>query len=193
MQQTNVIQFWNIKPKLAWIIYIYIYIYIHIKLKNLFKACIKKWVKPRNTLYLNKYTLFILCYIYIYNIIYVIIIYCNIIYIYIYICVFVLVLSKFIFTSFCSLFDNFWVSGFGLHLTRTHFSVIASVFTFSYDKNIRATSTWYNHSFLISLPNLPQYPCNHILVCLCVILCVSASRQRRQFEFFGLNLPKKWV
>ena len=29
------------------------YIYIYIKLKTLFKAYIKKWVKPRNTLYLK--------------------------------------------------------------------------------------------------------------------------------------------
>ena len=36
-------------------IYIYIYIYIYVKLKNLFKACIKKWVKPRNTVYLKQY------------------------------------------------------------------------------------------------------------------------------------------
>ena len=29
--------------------------YIYIKLKTLFKAYIKKWVKPRNTLYLKQY------------------------------------------------------------------------------------------------------------------------------------------
>ena len=28
---------------------------MYIKLKNLFKAYIKKWVKPRNTLYLKQY------------------------------------------------------------------------------------------------------------------------------------------
>ena len=40
-------------------IYIYIYIYIYvcicIKLKNLIRAYIRKWVKPRNTFYLKQY------------------------------------------------------------------------------------------------------------------------------------------
>ena len=31
------------------------YIYIYIKLKKLIKAYIKKWVKPRSTLYLKQY------------------------------------------------------------------------------------------------------------------------------------------
>ena len=58
---------------------------------------------------------------------------------------------------------------------------IASIFTFSYNKYIRATSTYYNYSFLSLLPNLPWYPYNHILE----ILCVSASMQSRQFNFFN--------
>ena len=65
--------------------------------------------------------------------------------------------------------------------------LIASVFTFSCDKIIRTTSTYYNYSFLSLLPNLPLSLYNHIFK----ILCVPASRQSKEFYFFDLNLPKK--
>ena len=65
--------------------------------------------------------------------------------------------------------------------------LIASVFAFSYDKNIRTTSTYYNYEFLSLVPNVPLSLYNHIFK----ILCVPASRQIEEFNFFDLNLHKK--
>ena len=47
----------NLKPQKfeMCVLHVYIYTHIYIKLKNLFKAYIKNWVKPRNTLYLKQY------------------------------------------------------------------------------------------------------------------------------------------
>ena len=64
--------------------------------------------------------------------------------------------------------------------------MIVSVFSFSYDKDVGATST-ITIIQLSSLANLPVNPYNQILK----ILCVQASRKNGEFNFFDSNLPKK--
>ena len=66
------------------------------------------------------------------------------------------------------------------------FSLIALNFTFSYDKNIRATSNQYKYSFLSLLPNLPWYPCNHTLKKLYTSFQVKST-----IRLFGLKFAQK--
>ena len=69
--------------------------------------------------------------------------------------------------------------------------MIASIFTFSYDKNKRPTSKYLIQLFILiftsKCSSLPRYPCNHILK----TLCVSASRQTIQFNFFDEKFVQK--
>ena len=55
-------------------------------------------------------------------------------------------------------------------------------------KDVKASSIWYNYSFLSLLANSPLYPYIHTLK----IFYLQASRQNGEFNFFDSNLTKNW-
>ena len=88
------------------------------------------------------------------------------------------------------LFQSFDKKGFDCNnnaIYPTFFCLLIQLFSFSYDKDIRATNSYCNYSFLSFLPNLALYSYNHILK----IPCVPASWQSGEFKFFWLKFVQK--